>query len=58
MICDINFKVTRESMPGIGIVHNIYLEKFNGARHRFEPLTTFSVKPGTGLAIETSGVAF
>ena len=58
MICDINFKVTRESMPGIGIVHNIYLEKFNGAHHRFEPLTTFSVKPGTGLAIETSGVAF
>jgi flagellar protein FlaH len=58
MICDINFKVTRESMPGIGIVHNVYLEKFNGAHHRFEPLTTFSVKPGTGLAIETSGVAF
>ncbi len=58
MLCDINFKVTRESMPGIGIVHNIYLEKFNGARSRFEPMTTFSVKPGTGLAIETSGVAF
>jgi len=58
MIADIHFKITRESMPGIGIVHNIYLEKFNGARHRYEPLTTFSVKPGTGLAIETSGVAF
>lgn len=58
MLCDINFKITRESMPGIGIVHNIYLEKFNGARNRFEPMTTFSVKPGTGLAIETSGVAF
>jgi len=58
MISDIHFKITRESMPGIGVVHNIYLEKFNGARHRFEHLTTFSVKPGTGLAIETSGVAF
>jgi len=58
MVSDIHFKITRESMPGIGIVHNIYLEKFNGARHRFEHLTTFSVKPGTGLAIETSGVAF
>ena len=58
MICDVHFKITRESMPGIGIIHNIYLEKFNGARHRFEHLTTFSVKPGTGLAIETSGVAF
>ena len=58
MISDIHFKITRESMPGVGIVHNIYLEKFNGARHRFEHLTTFSVKPGTGLAIETSGVAF
>ena len=58
MISDIHFKITRESMPGMGIVHNIYLEKFNGARHRYEPLTTFSVKPGTGLAIETSGVAF
>ena len=58
MFCDIHFKVTRESMPGIGIVHNIYLEKFNGARHKYEPLTTFSVRPGVGLTIETSGVAF
>jgi len=58
MISDIHFKITRESMPGIGIVHNIYLEKFNGAKHKYEPLTTFSVKPGSGLAIETSGVAF
>jgi len=58
MVCDIHLKTTRESMPGIGIVHNIYIEKFNGARHRYEPLTTFSVKPNTGLTIETSGVAF
>ena len=58
MICDIHFKITREAMPGVGLVHNIYLEKFNGARHRFEPLTTFSVRPGVGLTIETSGVAF
>ena len=58
MICDIHFKITRESMPGVGIVHNIYLEKFNGARHKYEPLTTFSVRPGVGLTIETSGVAF
>jgi len=58
MICDIHFKITRESMPGIGVVHNIYLEKFNGARFKYEPLTTFSVRPGVGLTIETSGVAF
>jgi len=58
MICDIHFKITRESMPGVGIVHNIYLEKFNGARHKYEAMTTFSVRPGTGLTIETSGVAF
>jgi flagellar protein FlaH len=58
MISDIHFKVTRESMPGIGIVHNIYLEKFNGAKHKYEALTTFSVRPGIGLTIETSGVAF
>ena len=58
MICDVHYKVTRESMPGIGIVHNIYLEKFNGARFKFEPLTSFSVRPGVGLTIETSGVAF
>ncbi len=58
MICDIHYKVTRESMPGIGVVHNVYLEKFNGARHKYEPLTTFSVRPGVGLTIETSGVAF
>jgi flagellar protein FlaH len=58
MISDIHFKITREAMPGVGLVHNIYLEKFNGARHRYEPLTTFSVRPGGGLTIETSGVAF
>ena len=58
MITDIHYRIARESMPGIGIVHNIYLEKFNGAVFRYEPLTTFSVKPGSGLAIETSGVAF
>ena len=58
MISDIHFKITREAMPGVGVVHNIYLEKFNGARHRYEPLTTFSVRPGVGLTIETSGVAF
>lgn len=58
MLSDVHFRISRESMPGIGVVHNIYLEKFNGARHRFEHMTTFSVKPNTGLAIETSGVAF
>jgi archaellum biogenesis ATPase FlaH len=58
MISDIHFKITRESMPGVGIVHNIYLEKFNGARHKYEPKTTFSVRAGVGLTIETSGVAF
>ena len=58
MISDIHFRITRENMPGIGVVHNIYIEKYNGARHKYEPLTTFSVRPGTGLTIETSGVAF
>ncbi|MEF8879969.1 MAG: hypothetical protein V5A64_06225, partial [Candidatus Thermoplasmatota archaeon] len=58
MNSDIHFRVAREKMPGIGIVHNIYLEKFNGAQHKYEPMTTFSVRPGSGLAIETSGVAF
>ena len=58
MIADIHYKITRESMPGIGVVHNIYIDKFNGARHKYEPLTTFSVRPGVGLTIETSGVAF
>ena len=58
MITSIHFKVTRESMPGIGIVHNIYLEKFNGARYKYEPMTTFSVRPNVGLTIESSGVAF
>jgi len=58
MISDVHFKITRENMPGVGIVHNIYIEKFNGARFKYEPLTTFSVRPGVGLTIETSGVAF
>ena len=58
MMADIHFKVTREARPGLGIVHNIYVEKFNGAMHKYEPLTTFSVKPSVGLTIESSGVAF
>lgn len=58
MITDVHYRVTRESMPGVGVVHNIYIEKFNGARKKYEPMTTFSVKPGTGLSIESSGVAF
>ncbi|MBU0496976.1 MAG: hypothetical protein KKC68_09390 [Candidatus Thermoplasmatota archaeon] len=55
---EIHFRVARQSMPGVGIVHNIYLEKFNGASRKYEPLTTFSVRPGVGLTIESSGVAF
>ena len=58
MITSIHFKVSREAMPGVGIVHNIYIEKFNGAQRKYEPMTTFSVKPGVGLTIESSGVAF
>lgn len=55
---DIHFRVSRESMPGVGLVNNIYINKFNGAHHRYEPITRFSVQPGYGLTIETSGVAF
>jgi flagellar protein FlaH len=55
---DIHYKITRESIPGIGIVHNFYVEKFNGAIKKYEPTTTFSVRPGVGLTIESSGVAF
>jgi len=58
MITDIHFMVAREKQPGVGIVHNIYLQKFNGAQAKYEPLTTFAVKPGVGLMIESSGVAF
>ncbi|MFO7678323.1 MAG: ATPase domain-containing protein [Thermoplasmatota archaeon] len=58
MISDIHYRIAREAMPGIGIVHNVYIEKFNGAQKKYEPMTTFSVKPGTGLSIESSGVAF
>jgi flagellar protein FlaH len=55
---DIHYKITRETIPGIGIVHNFYIEKFNGAIKNYEPRTTFSVRPGVGLTIESSGVAF
>ncbi len=58
MMTDVHFKISKEKMPGVGTVHNIYLEKFNGAIHKYEPMTTFSVKPGVGLTIESSGVAF
>ena len=58
MICDTHFRVTRESMPGIGLVHNIYIDKFNGAQFKYESRTSFSVRPGFGVTIETSQVAF
>ncbi len=58
MNCDIHYRVAQENMPGIGLVYRFYIEKFNGARSRYEPSTTFKVQPGSGLTIETSGVAF
>lgn len=58
MISDVHLRTARESRPGVGIVYNMYVQKFNGALHKYEPLTTFIVKPGVGLTIETSGVAF
>jgi archaellum biogenesis ATPase FlaH len=58
MITTIHFRTSRESAPGIGIVYNMYLEKFNGARYKYDPVTRFSVRPGVGLTIESSGVAF
>ncbi|MEF8847780.1 MAG: ATPase domain-containing protein [Candidatus Thermoplasmatota archaeon] len=58
MNSDIHFHVKREDVAGVGIVHSIYVEKFNGANHQYEPKTSFSVRPGVGLTIETSGVAF
>jgi archaeal flagellar protein FlaH len=58
MISDVHYRVSRESMPGIGLINNFYIEKFNGAAHRYDATTTFSVQPGAGLTIETSGVAF
>ncbi|RLF35754.1 MAG: hypothetical protein DRN03_04700 [Thermoplasmata archaeon] len=57
-MADIHFVIKREPKPGLGIVHNIYIEKFNGARYKYEPVTTFSVRPGYGLTLETSSVAF
>jgi archaeal flagellar protein FlaH len=58
MASDIHFRVAREQMPGIGLVYNVYLNKFNGAKYRYEATTCFAVQPGTGLTVETSGVAF
>lgn len=58
MITDIYFRISRDNMPGVGMVHNIYIEKFNGAQRKYEPMTTFSVRPSVGLTIESSSVAF
>jgi len=57
-MADVHCKISKDKMPGIGMVHNLYIEKFNGAFFKYEPMTTFSVKPGVGLTIESSGVAF
>jgi flagellar protein FlaH len=42
MIKNMHYRIAREAMPGVGIVHNIYIEKFNGARRKYEPMTTLN----------------
>jgi archaellum biogenesis ATPase FlaH len=55
---DMHFELAIANIPGIGVSHQIYLHKFNGALYRYQPATAFYVRPQVGMCIESTHVAF
>ncbi|UCH72234.1 MAG: hypothetical protein JSW62_01425 [Thermoplasmatales archaeon] len=55
---DLHFELALVNIPGVGLSHNIYLHKFNGAQYKYQNSTAFSVRPGLGLSLESTHVAF
>ena len=55
---DMHFELNLANIPGIGVSHQIYLHKFNGALYRYSAATAFFVRPRVGMCIESTHVAF
>ena len=55
---DMHFELAIANIPGVGVSHQIYLHKFNGAQYGYQHMTAFFVKPKIGMCIETTQVAF
>jgi len=58
LMSDMHFELAIANIPGVGVSHQIYLHKFNGALYRYQHATAFFVKPEIGMCIESTHVAF
>jgi len=55
---DVHFELALVNVPGIGLSNHINIHKFNGARSKYQNSTGFSVRPGIGISLESTHVAF
>jgi flagellar protein FlaH len=55
---DMHFEISILDVPGLGETHQIHLHKFNGASYNYQTTTGFYVRPGVGMCIESTHVAF
>lgn len=55
---DVHFELALVNVPGVGQSNHIYVHKFNGARFKYQNSTAFSVRPGIGISLESTHVAF
>jgi len=55
---DVHFESAIVNIPGIGLSHQIHLHKFSGAKYKYQTSTAFSVRPGMGISLESTHVAF
>ena len=55
---DVHFELALINVPGIGLSNHINIHKFNGARFKYQNSTGFSVRPGIGVSLESTHVAF
>lgn len=55
---DVHFELALVNIPGVGLSNHIYVHKFNGARFKYQNSTAFSVRPGIGISLESTHVAF
>jgi flagellar protein FlaH len=55
---DVHFELAHVNVPGVGLSNHIYVHKFNGAKFKYQNSTAFSVRPGIGISLESTHVAF
>ena len=55
---DLHFDISITTVPGVGVSHQINIHKFTGAKYNYRTPTAFYVRPGVGMCIESTHVAF